>query len=143
MQRYVNRHIEYDEDYNVIDVDVDVDEKIIYQKNHFISDQFKFDIDRYESVPTSWKKKKINNVPIFENGKIAYVYQNGNIKKYKKHITNMSDVELYSYYKSYDVENDSYVRYLSIINLLISRGLLYGKLYNLNNFNFDEFIIHE
>ena len=143
MHRYVNRHIEYDEDYNVVDVDIDVDERIIYQKNHFISDQFKFDTKRYEPVPTSWKKKKVNNVPIFENGKIAYIYQNGKIKKYQKHITQMSDVELYHYYMSYDVDNDSYVRYLSVINLLVSRGLLYSKLYNLNNFNFDEFIINE
>jgi len=143
MERYINNYIVYGDDNEIIDAETTVEERILYQKNHFISDQFVFDKKRYEPIPKKWKKKKADYVPIFENGKIAYLYHHGRIVKYEKHITQMSDLELLNYYRSYDVENDSYARYLSIRNLLISRGLLSGKKYNLNNFNFYEFILND
>ena len=51
----------------------------------------------------------------------------------------MSDFELYKYYEEYDTEIQDYTHFLAVRNLMITRGLLTGDIYNLNNFNFDEF----
>ncbi|MFA6139016.1 MAG: replication endonuclease [Sulfurimonas sp.] len=136
-ERYLKKEvIEYSHDH--VETIVTVEEKIIFQKNHFISCQFQNFNLVYEDVPCSWNKKK-NLIPIFENGKITHFYKNGKVTKYNKHITSMSDLELYSYYEDYDVDNGSYVHYLAVRNLLISKKLLHGQIYNLNNFSLDIF----
>lgn len=136
-QRYIKKEvIEYSHDH--IETIETVEDKIIYQKNHFISNQFQNFNLVYENTPSSWTKQK-NRIPIFENGKITYFYKNGKFIRYQKHITSMTDLELYSYYENYDIENGSYVYYLAIRNLLISKKLLQGQKYNLNNFSLDIF----
>ena len=51
----------------------------------------------------------------------------------------MSDYELTLFHDSYDVENGNYLYYLGTKNMMIQRGLLYSKLYNLSNFSIDRF----
>lgn len=131
-QKYIKKDIVL-EDKEVISCDISVEEKVIYQKNHFISEQFKTNQIKYDSVPTTWTKK-VNNIPIYQDGKIISIYRNGTYIPYKQHITDMNDFELYVYYKSYDVENDSYTYYLALINLMISKKLLTGTKHDLNNF---------
>jgi hypothetical protein len=130
-QRYIHKEITTIDD--EIEIELSVEEKTIYQKNHFIADQFKKETKIYEQIPKSWSKKT-KKIPIFENGKITKYFKDGKFYNNTKHITQMSDYELYDYYRLYDVENSNYTHYLAIRNLLISRKLLEGNIYNLNNF---------
>ena len=136
-QKYIKKTLHV-EDNELIDVDVSIEEKILYQKNHFISDQFKFNKINYDSVPNTWTKK-VCPIPIYQDGKLISIFRNGSYIPYKKHITNMSDFELVEYYNSYDVENDSYTYYLALRNLMISKQLLNGTKYDLNNFCISKF----
>lgn len=86
-----------------------------------------------EKTPNTWTKKKYP-IPNYYLGK--------NIP-FTKHITQMKDYELQTYHDRFDIENDSYVKYLSIKNLMIDRGLLLDKKYNLDSFDIDQFILFE
>ena len=97
----------------------------------------------YEKVPKTWKNKKIDAVPIYKNDSLFAYFKDGSFQIIKKHISIMSDYELYQYYSSYDVENDSYVKYLSIHNELVKRGLIDSPLYDLNNFDINRFILDD
>jgi hypothetical protein len=135
-QRYIKKErIEYAMD--DIEIVSSVEEKVIYQKNHFISNQFKFDKKYYDPIPKKIIREK-HPIPLYINNK-KFHYINGNVIELKKHITDMNDFELLNRYNTYDVENSSYTHYIAIRNLLINRGLLDGEVYNLSNFSIDEF----
>jgi len=137
-QRYVKKEIVvYAPDSK--EISSSVEERVIYQKNHFISNQFHQVAKNNDSVPNTWTKQK-KLIPIFVNDKITQFYRDGIIYTNKKHITDMKDYELVEYYYSYDVENSNYTHYLATRNLLISKNLLNGDIYNLNNFKMDKFL---
>jgi len=139
MQRYIKKDkIVYDP----LDVEIvsSVEEKVIYQKNHFISEQFKTSAKYYDNVPSRWIKQD-KQVPIYVDGVLTSFFYKGNYIPYKKHITQLNDFELIELHNTYDVDSGSYIRYLSIKNLMISRGLLPGVKYDLNNFKFSEFLL--
>jgi hypothetical protein len=119
-----------------------INEEIIYQKDHFISDQFKTTKTIYNDIPKIWIKKSIP-IPTYYNGKIISHYYKGKDYPYKKHISQMTNFELLNYHNNYNIETDSYIRYLSIKNLLIDRKILLGSKFNLNNFNFDNFLLQQ
>lgn len=136
-QRFLKKEkIVYDVD--DIEYSTTVEERLLYQKNHFISEQFKKSNIQNEKVPHTWTKKK-EYIPIFQNDKIIMYYKDGVFKRNTKHITQMSDIELYEYYLNYDVDNSDYTHYLAVRNLMISRKLLKGIIYNLSNFNINTF----
>jgi len=140
VQRYIHTDVEKYED-EIINIEEEVREKVIYQKNHFISSQFKVSKKHYEPIPKSFKGKQQDYVPIFTNGALTHIYNpfKKDIVVYKKHITQMTDLELYQYYKNYDIETESYVHYLGTRNYMIQRGLLSGETFNLSEFKFVEF----
>ena len=97
----------------------------------------------YEKIPLTWTTKKENKpIPIYENNKITMYFKNGKFTRYQKHISDMSDFELYEYYTDYDLEDTSqlYQKYLGVRNEMIKRDLLNSKLYSLNNFDLDKFL---
>lgn len=96
-------------------------------------------VTSYEKIPKTWTKKK-EYVPIFENGNLSMYYKDGKFHRNNKHITQMKDYELYEHYNAYDVENSNYTHYLAIRNLMITRGLLNGEIFNLNNFSIERFL---
>lgn len=121
-------------DEEIISCDESLQEDIIYQKNYFISEQFKNYNLVYDVIPTTWTKKPFY-IPTFQNGfLIGHFYKNKFIE-YKKHICDMSNYELTSFYNSYDVDTRSYVYYLAARNLMIERKLLIGDIISLNNFS--------
>ena len=137
MQRYIKKEkIVYDKD--DIEIISSVEERIIYQKNHFISEQFKTSEQQKEKTPSSWTKKdKI--IPTYQNEEIISHYYQGKNYPFKKHITDMKDYDLFEYHKNYDIENDSYTKYLAVENLMIDRKMIFKKKHDLNSFDFDEF----
>ena len=137
--RYLDRSFKYLDD-EIIDVEIEVKEKVIYQKNHFISEQFKTNTIQYEKVPIKWKKQD-KHVPIIVNDVLKFTYYKGEYKSVKKHITDMSDLELMHKYQNYDIDNDSYVHYLAIRNLLIDRGLIHEEKVNLSSFDLEKFLL--
>lgn len=138
MQRYIKKEKII---YNVDDIEIiaSIDEKVIYQKNHFISEQFKTSAIQIENIPTNWTKKKYP-IPTFQDGKITSHYYNGKNYPFNKHIADMKDYELFEYHKNYDVEHDSYTKYLAIENLMIDRKILFKEKHNLDSFNFNKFM---
>lgn len=156
-QRYIKNEkefISYNKDEYI--VNSTIEEKILYQKNHFISDQFKNSNVNYDNCPTSWTKKKKDFIPLFQNGIITHMFRNGEFLKYQKHITQMKDFELYQYYENFDFDSDIltydiktkeifdnsiYVKYLSVKNLMITRGLIIGTVENLSSFDIDKFLL--
>jgi len=139
-QRYLEKEkIVYDEELGDYEIYTTVEEKIIYQKNNFISSQFKNYNKVFDSVPTKFIRPK-KPVPIFKDGFLKFFFYNGVFVEYRKHITNMSDWELQDYYINYEIEDSSYVLYLAVQNLLITKGLLFGvELVSLDSFDFDSF----
>ena len=122
-----------------VEITTSVEEKIIYQKNHFISEQFKTSQLVIEDIPTSWTNKKYP-IPNFMNGVLISHYFNGKNQPYKKHITQMTDYELYSLHNTYDIENGSYVKYLAIKNLMIDRNLSNKQKHDLNKFDINKYL---
>ena len=98
-------------------------------------------IKQYEKMPKTWQNKPKAPIPIFKNNKVISYFYKSKIVIYNKHISQMNDYELVNYHNIYDVENMSYIKYLSIKNLMIDRNLLYEDKYDLNNFDFDKFIV--
>ena len=140
IQRFLKKErVEYDID--DIENNLSVEEKVLYQKNHFIANQFQVSKKVYEEIPKQWTKQK-QQIPVFTDTKLTHYYFNGKFIPYRKHITDMSDFELLNYYDTYDVDNDDYIYYLATKNLLISRNLLNGEIYNLNNFSLDKYFVN-
>lgn len=153
MQRYIKKEkIVYDID--DVELSVTVQEKIIYQKNHFISDQFKTSEVHEEKVPTVWKKKS-RPIPTYLNGEIISHYLHGKNIPFIKHIAQMGDYELFQLHQNYDLEQENdmyniftkelsydgtYIKYLAIENIMIDRGMLQKDKYDLESFKINDFL---
>jgi len=94
----------------------------------------------YEKVPKEWKSPP-KLVPIYnEHNQIVKYYLNGVFYENRKHITDLSLFELQEYYNTFDIENDNYVKYLALRNLMIDKGLLNADKSDLSNFDLSGFL---
>ena len=94
----------------------------------------------YDKTPNKWQKQ-LKPIPTYKDDKLISFYHNGSNYEYKKHISHMTDYELIQHYQNYDVDSNSYIKYLSIKNLLIDRNLLNEEKISLNNFKMNKFIL--
>jgi len=90
----------------------------------FQSDYDDSDLNIFEPLS---RPKKDEPIDIIIDGE-QFVYFKGNISKYKKQPYQMSDFELYKYFKSLDIETVDRHHYLFTRNLLVKRGYLEGDL---------------
>jgi len=117
----------------------------VYNKNHLvfrageIASKNKYKTYFYEKIPKEWTNPP-PLVPIYDkHDKLTHYYKNGIVYQNLKHITDLNLYELQKYYYSYDVDNDSYVKYLAIRNLMIDKQLIIGDKSDLSNFDLSEF----
>jgi len=103
--------------------------------------QTKYKSVSYEKIPKKWFKKN-KEIPIILNGSLTFFYHNGKFKKFNKHITELSHLELVEKYENYNIDKDSYIHYLAIRNLLIDKGLLSQEKVNLSSFDLDKFLFY-
>lgn len=141
IKKEVSKDIQIVDD-EVLHVDHVLEEKILYQKNHFIAAQFNSFKKSYASAPKRFQiKKHFSSVPIFQENNYIGNFVNGSALLFGNDICpdRMTDVRLYDYFYNLDIETVNLQHYGYVRNTMINRGLLNEEKISLNLYREDVF----
>lgn len=94
-----------------------------------------FEINKtYDPIPKAWINSSANYVPLHIDDQIFYYHPKYGIKQRGKPISSFSDLDLYNYYMSLDVETTNLHHFGYVKNNLIERGYIKDQILPLSSY---------
>lgn len=92
--------------------------------------------ENQQKTPNKWIKKELKPSPVYKDNMLIGYFHKNEIKLIKENhnVPHKSDLELYNYYHSLDIETCNLQHYGYVKNTLINRGILTDKKVNLNDY---------
>ena len=92
---------------------------LLYSKKHVVVTDYK----NYDPVPTQWRNKHSDLIPVEIDGETFY-YRMGKLIQPRISAGSMKDLQLYAHFESLDIETVNLDHYGYVKNELIDRGLI-------------------